>query len=235
MSQEPSIDPQPGEIGDGVVEIHGATEITGRRGIRPADATTGAQPVHGPPIAADSPEPRGEHGAEYSSVPAPIRAPAPMAGGASAGPSPRRRRARAGAVALILGAGASVLAAVKRRRDAARRPAPVAQVPAATAVDEAPQAQPQLAPPSAPSAPPADVEVSLTAGVTADDDPTTLTSGDAKHLDLPQERRRAEAEAADAEREAAAPGPSEGAANVSLTAGVIPPDARTPTADERRD
>jgi hypothetical protein len=130
-----------------------------------------------------------------------------------------------------------VLAAVKRRRDAARRPAPVAQVPAATAVDEAPQAQPQLAPPPAPApaAPPADVEVSLTAGVTADDDPTTLTSGDAKHLDLPQERRRAEAEAADAEREAAAPGPSEGAANVSLTAGVIPPDARTPTADERRD
>ncbi len=27
MSEEPSIDPQPGEIRDGLVEVHGATEI----------------------------------------------------------------------------------------------------------------------------------------------------------------------------------------------------------------
>jgi hypothetical protein len=37
MSDEPSIDPQPGQIADGMVEIHGATEIVDGRaaGISP--------------------------------------------------------------------------------------------------------------------------------------------------------------------------------------------------------
>jgi hypothetical protein len=75
------------------------------------------------------------------------------------------------------------------------------------------------------SGPPADVEVSLTAGVTTDDDPTTLSADASRHLELPQERAREEAE------RAAAAEPPEGASNVSLTAGVVPPDH---PADERR-
>jgi hypothetical protein len=300
VSDEPSIDPQPGDIGDGMVEIRGATEITGQRGTRavpgapgePSSHDRGAthgQPVRdlgghrtepldpaahlgsgggsttsdpgrvhpiipGPPdLATSAPDPTEPPDLTTSppevSLPAAdagqadveavqeeflAQAPAPLppvggppaetrAGGSGSG----RARGRAAAAAALLGAGASILAAIRRRRArASSDPARLspAEAPAAVAA-EAPARSPAPAAPPATSGPPADVEVSLTAGVTTDDDPTTLSADASRHLDLPQ--RRASEQAA---REAAAE-PPEGASNVSLTAGVVPPDH---PADERR-